>query len=672
MTLIFQIPRNCLTWLLVAQVFLIAPHIPHIPSWIVLAWAIVAVWRIQVYRGHWSFPSRRWKYAIVFCCVIGLLFEYRRFYGLEPMIALLMIAFLLKLLEMHHRRDAVSVIYIGYFVAATAFLFSQTIEMTAYVAFSLILVTCALIALNQSEQQKSFGRTFTLAGKLILQSVPLMLVLFLIIPHIGSLWAVPQQRGAARTGVSDSMSPGDFSQLSRSSETAFRVTFDGDMPPTSQLYWRAMVFSRFDGRTWSQSMLMDFSEGGPVNWTSDPPSPWRRYIESRDEAVGYDVILEPTQQNWLYGLNVADTREEGLGLTRDFTLIRRLPVRNRFRYRVQSYLNHSLDKGGLTSLQLRRELQLPSNFNAESLTQAQQWRAQAGSDVAYINRVLEYFRQEFTYTLEPPLLGRNSVDEFLWQYKRGFCEHFASSFVVMMRAAGIPSRVVVGYQGGERNPLENFLIVKQSDAHAWAEVWLDGEGWRRVDPTAAVAPNRIEYGLANAVSDVDVQLIDNSFLSSYSGVALLNMLRLRLEVLNYKWSVWVVSYDQEFQAGLLNQLLGRISALKIALVLIGAGILVLGTIGLGVIWSGRAPKRERGERLYRLFLRRLRANGVEIQPGEGPRTFAQRAAQAQPQWAQWIWQVTHSYESYAYGGDLSAVARLECDIRRRDQPHKQM
>lgn len=670
MTLIYQIPRNCLTWLLVAQVFLIAPHIPHIPRWTLLVWLLIVVWRVQVYRGHWSFPSRRWKYAIVFFCLAGLLAEYRRFYGLEPMIGLLIIAFLLKLLEMHQRRDAVSVIYIGYFVAATEFLFSQSLQMTAYVALCLTLVTCSLIALNQSDHHQALGRTFKLASKLVLQSIPMMLVLFLIIPRIGSLWAVPQQQNAAKTGVSDSMSPGDFSRLSRSTKTAFRVTFDGDIPPTNQLYWRAMVFSRFDGRTWNQSMLIDFAEGGPINWSGEAPLSWQQQIEAVGQATSYDIILEPTQENWLYALAVPQAQNDGIGLTRDFNLMKRTPVRNRFRYRVRSYLEHYVDRQGLTSLQRRRELQLPRDINPESLARAREWREQASSDAAYINRILDYYRREFVYTLDPPLLGRNSVDEFLWQTKRGFCEHFASSFVFMMRAAGIPARVVVGYQGGERNPLENFLIVKQSDAHAWAEVWLDGEGWRRVDPTAAVAPNRIEYGLADAVSEADARLIDIPFLANYSSVALLNILRLRLEVLNYQWSSWVVSYDQESQTGLLRRLLGDITALRIALVLVVAGGIVLGAIGLTVLLSGRAIRRERGDRLYHTFLRRLQAGGVIKQPGEGPRTFAARAASEQPQWRQWIWRVTELYESYAYRGDQSAVLLLEQAVDRRHRPRK--
>lgn len=658
MALIYQIPRNCLTWLLVAQGFLIAPHFSHLPSWILFAWGIIVMWRVQVYRGHWSFPGRGVKFGLVILCVIGLIFEYRRWYGLEPMIGLLVIAFLLKLLEMHRKRDALSVIYIAYFVASTHFLFSQTLEMTAYILLTTVLVTTTLVALNQSEKKKAHWHSFSLAGKLILQSIPLALVLFVVMPRVGSLWAVPQQQGAAKTGVSDTMSPGDFSRLSRSEEVAFRVTFDGDIPTQNQLYWRGLVFSYFDGRTWSPSRVMGFSDGGPVNWFNRDALQWRENIEVETPGLDYDVIIEPTHQNWLYALSTPTTRDESIGLTRDYNLIRRLPIDSRSRYRATSYLNNRLDAKGLPPWLRQRETQLPANGNVQSKAQAEQWWAEAQAPQAYITKVLDHYRQSFVYTLEPPLLGQDSIDEFLWTTQRGFCEHFASSFVFMMRTVGIPARVVVGYQGGELNALENFLIIKQSDAHAWAEVWLEGEGWVRFDPTAAVAPGRIEYGLSAAVSEQDLGLLSQSFLAGYDHIALMNMLRLRLEVLNYQWSTWVVSYDSEAQSEALRRLLGGADVWRIAAAFLGSGTSVLGLLGLWLFLSGYNFQQDKGDRLYRRFLKQLESRGVEKRDGEGPKTFALRAGRRLPSLKAWILQVSQYYESYRYGGDRMALNHL--------------
>lgn len=662
MTLIFQIPRHCLTWLLIAQAFLIAPHFSHIPIWILFAWVIIVAWRVQVYRGHWSFPGRWVKFVLVSLCVAALMFEYRRWYGLEPMVGLLVVAFLLKLLEMHQQRDALTVIYIGYFVAATNFLFSQTLEMTAYIFLTVTLLTTALIALNQSEQEKRYWHSLSLSAKILLQSLPLTLILFLMIPRIGSLWAVPQQQQAAKTGVSDTMSPGDFSRLSRSDDVAFQVTFAGEIPPQNQLYWRGLVFSEFDGRTWGASTLMGF-DGGPIDWFSREPLPWRDRIEVVEPGLDYDIIIEPTQQLWLYALATPVTSERFIGLTREFNLIRRMPVGSRMRYRVTSYLQHSTEANGLPNWMIRRETQLPQTSNPRSREQAHLWWQETGEPRAYMAKVLANFTQSFTYTLQPPLLGINPVDEFLWSTQRGFCEHFASAFVFMMRAAGIPARVVAGYQGGEINRLENFLIVKQSDAHAWAEVWFEGEGWVRVDPTAAVAPQRIESGLSGALNQEEAQLLDRSFLTSFNHIVLMNRLRLQLEVLNYKWSTMVVSYDSEAQAGLLRRWLGDNSAWRIGLAFLSATAIVVALLAAWLFFSSHNFSQNRGDRLYQQFLRTLKKRGVEKLPGEGPRTFAQRAARKLPKLEAWIARVSHYYEQYRYGDDPAALRYLNTELK---------
>ncbi|MGQ9424704.1 transglutaminase TgpA family protein [Gilvimarinus sp. F26214L] len=660
----FQVPRNSLVWLLVAQTLLVIPHLVHLPVWILLAWLATMIWRVQIYRGQWPFPGGWIKSLIVALCLAGLLSEYRRFFGIEPMVGLLITAFLLKLLEMKQKRDALVVIFLGYFVAATQFLFWQGLWTTAYAVLSLIVLTTALLGLHQAQGHRYPLRSFGTAAKLLAQSVPLMVVLFIVMPRIGSIWAVPQQEHTAQSGVSDSMSPGDFSSLTQDDSRAFRVTFEGEIPPARDLYWRGLVLSEFDGRSWTQARFNAYDLQA-VEWNRQYPADWRGLVRTEGPALKYEVILEATQQHWLYGLPLAETRDAEIGFTRDFRLVSRRPVRNRFQYQVTSRPQYSLAPETLAPEVRRRELALPRNTNPRARQLAREWRADAGSVDAYINRVLQHFNQEFTYTLEPPLLGEHPVDDFLWNSRAGFCEHFASAFTVMMRAAGIPARVVVGYQGGEVNPVKDFLLVRQADAHAWTEVWLEGRGWKRVDPTAAVAPDRIESGISSLTASERSQDGDNPFsLRNYGQYPVVLAIRLRLDALEYDWHRLVLSYDQDKQSGLLNDLLGGVTPLRVAGLLLGTGFVVVALIGLVfVIRDQRAP-RDPGEKLYRRFLRRLGTQGIARRGDEGPRALAERVQQERPDLADWATEVTESFERYAYGDNVQELPRLRRLVRR--------
>ncbi|GAB1266323.1 transglutaminase TgpA family protein [Aurantivibrio infirmus] len=663
MTILYQIPRNSLVWLLLSQVLLIIPHIQRLPPWLIFAWMITVAWRIQIHRGLWSYPNRWVKIIIILICLVGLISEYGRLFGLEPMIGLLVTAFILKLLEMQRKRDALTLIYLGYFIAATQFLFSQTIFTTAYIFIVVIINTTALIGLYQSGGHKYPWRGLKLASTLILQSVPLMFVLFLVIPRFGSLWAVPQPTDTGQTGVSDSMSPGDFSRLTKSDAMAFRVKFKGQTPPNASLYWRGLVFSEFDGRSWSQGGFQGWRGGAPINWLQDEKAAWRSRIVPISEGVEYEVILEPTQQNWLYALASAESQNSFIGLTLDNRLVSRTPIRTRTQYTVNSFLRYEFEKDSLSVSRKLNALELPQGFNPVSIGRAKEMRMAVTSDRAFIEDVLNYFNQEFTYTLEPPLLGNHSVDEFLWETKKGFCEHFASSFVVMMRAAGIPARVVVGYQGGELNPIQDFLVVRQLDAHAWAEVWLEGEGWVRVDPTAAVAPERIESGLSALSSDEFGRFGGILSLNNYRHINLLNSLRLRLEVLEYNWHSLVMGYDQESQADVLRKLLGEITALRIAILLLGVGGLMLLVIGLIFFLNGGRAVVKVEDKIYRSFLKKLASKGIKRNIGEGPRAFAQRVSKEYPELSNQLGQVTRFYEAVSYQGDTKQVKMLKLAVK---------
>jgi len=660
LAILYQIPRNSLVWLLFSQVLLIIPHLQRLPVWVVFAWLLTVTWRVQIHRGLWSYPNRWVKITIVFISLAGLVVEYGRLFGLEPMIALMVTAFILKLLEMHRKRDAITLIYLGYFIAATQFLFSQTIFTAVYLFLVIIINTTALIGLYQGGGHKYPWRSLRLAGTLILQSVPLMLVLFLVMPRFGSLWAVPQKTSTAMTGVSDSMSPGDFTRLAQSEKMAFRVKFENKIPENSALYWRGLVFSRFDGRRWTQSGFQGWRGGAAINWSQDEPAEWRGSISNKSGILKYDIILEPTQQHWLYALATAESNDRYIGFTRDNRLVSRNPIRNRRQYKVTSHVEFDFAKTALSLLLRGRETNLPAGFNPRSIARAKQMRAVAQNDREYINNLLAYFNQEFTYTLAPPALGRNTVDEFLWSTKKGFCEHFASSFVVMMRAAGIPARVVVGYQGGEINPIKDFLVVRQLDAHAWSEVWLEGEGWIRVDPTAAVAPERIESGLSAALSLEELEGLLNSFsLNAYRNIGFLNTLRLRLEVLEYNWHSLVMGYNQEAQADVLRRLLGDITPLRIALLLLGVGGIVLLLVAVVFVLNGGRSALKAEDKIYRAYLKKLASQGLVRKLGEGPRKFAERVTRERPDLAQKVGQMTQFYEAVSYEGDAAKLKMLK-------------
>lgn len=646
----YQIPRNSLAWLLVAQAAVIAPHVTRLVPWIIFVWVGCGVWRVMVFMGRWSYPGRWTKALFVIVGMAGVPLGYRTMLGLEPAVALLIVAFVLKLLEMQHKRDAYIVIYLAYFVAITEFLFYQTIPASLYIGFVMLLITTALIGLNQTRGHLRPIHTFKLAAILLSQSIPLMIVLFVLFPRVAPLWTVPLQSLTGKSGITDSMTPGDIANLTRSDALAFRVTFKGEVPPNNQLYWRGLVFTDFDGKKWEQSKIGFASR--PIEMANRMDAPWDALIERHGDPVEYTVIMEPTLQRWLFALPTPVPLTQGTGLTRDFRLYSPKPVQQRFRYEVNSYLDHHTERQ-MSRLMADRMKLLPRYGNPVSRSLALRLYSQSGNTPAYINRVLTMFnQQEFIYTLRPPILGEDGVDEFLTQTRRGFCEHYAGSFVFLMRAAGIPARVVVGYQGGEYNPIGNYVAVRQFDAHAWTEVWIEGEGWRRVDPTSAVAPERIELGLEAAVSGED-SFLEDSPLSwlKYRQMLWLTNLRLQLNAIGHYWDTWVVGYNPTMQIRLLEKYIGDVSPKKIAIALL-IGLTVVMLIVAALLLSKRtATLLDPVTREYLQFCHLLARLGIKRMVGEGPGNFADRVAQQKPQLADAVRTVSDIYISLNYQQD---------------------
>ncbi len=653
-----QISRAGLTWILVAQAAILAPHLEHAPLWLWAVWAMVVMWRVQVFRGAWSFPGRLLKLTLIVVCCGGLLLTLRGKFNMQAMVVLLLIGFILKLLEMKRRRDFLALCYLGYFVIATQFLFFSNVFAALYGFVCVVLLTTALLAVNQSLVQQNIRRSLSMSMGILLRATPLLLLLFVLTPRLGPLWAVPNPAATAKTGMSDTMSPGDFNQLMSSNEPAFRVTFLEGNPTPPQLYWRGLVLSRFDGRTWHQSHSQMLSTN--LRWTSISASEILQNIDVIGGNFRYEVIIEPSHRPWVYALAAPLQWDGELGLGYELRLQHRLPITQRMQYNVSSATAYRYQVDGLADWQREQELGLPLQRNPQTLQLAQRWLAEAGSPEAYIDKVLQYYREHFTYTLQPDLLGEHSVDEFLLTTRRGFCEHFSSSFVVLMRAAGIPARVVVGYQGGNFNPSENYWLVRQRDAHAWAEVWLAGQGWVHIDPTAAVAPERIERGIDYSLNDADSRLLGNALARRSN---LVNQLAMYWDAVDYNWTRWVLSYNSTRQQQLLGSWFDDFNSRK----LIGWLSFAVGFIAVGWLWllyRGRRMFRFPADRYYLRYAQKLARVSLARASGETPHQYAQRVSIARPDLKAEVQAITTLYEASNYAGNEQVVGDLARAVRR--------
>ncbi|MGH8538961.1 MAG: transglutaminaseTgpA domain-containing protein, partial [Stenotrophobium sp.] len=518
--------QRSLLRLITVLALVIAPHVLHLPLWETLLIGAVMGWRVLAALRQWPLPRTIPRAVITFASFGGVYASFHGISGQSAGTALLCVMAALKLLEMRARRDVMIVVLLMYFILVTHFLFSQEIWTVAYLLASAVAITALLMDCNHTGESLPAGMLLRRGGIMVAQALPLMLMMFILFPRIpGPLWGIPSDTGAGRSGLSDSMMPGDIENLILSDAVAFRVRFVGKAPPPDQRYWRGPVFDFFDGRGWKPSAASQWMRPDSATFSG--------------EATGYQIILEPTQQKWLFALDLPTlaTLPSGMALHGAYVLMADKPVRERLMYQLRSYPHYQL-QAQLNPAERAVTLQLPFRSDPRARALAQQWRDQNPGDAQIVQRALAMYRSEpFYYTLHPPKLGADSVDEFLFDTRRGFCEHYASSFTFLMRAAGIPARVVTGYQGGEKNEVGGYYIVHQYDAHAWSEVWLAGQGWVRVDPTAAVAPNRVEQGLASALTAAEGL---PGFLTRRSQILI--DLSARWDWVNDRWNRWVLAY----------------------------------------------------------------------------------------------------------------------------------
>jgi transglutaminase-like putative cysteine protease len=600
-----------LSWTIAALVAALVPHMAHLRIWVTGLVLAICAWRLLAERRGWRLPGATLRAVIALGATAGVIASYSTITGLDGGTALLALMAALKLLETRVPRDHVVLIFIGWFLCLSAFLYAQDIVTVACVVPTVWLLAAALLEVARRGQGPA-PAPFRATGAMLLKALPLALVLFLFFPRIaGSFWGAPSGERAL-TGLTDEMSPGDISDLALDDTVAFRVRFKGPLPPPSQRYWRGPVLNEFDGYTWSRSDNQFYS---------------RPRVSYLGLPVDYTVTLEPTGQRMLFALDMAEQWPAVMAQqTWDYQLRTRSPVNSVLQYDARSYPHYQA--GAQLSPALRHlHLQLAAGRNPRTIQLARSMRAAAGSDREFTGSVLTMFRdQEFYYTLTPPGLERDSVDDFLFNTRHGFCGHFASAFTMMMRAAGIPARVVAGYQGGDWNPIGHYLILRQSHAHAWSEVWLPESGWTRIDPTAAVAPERIERGLDAALSGDELL---QGGLGRDSG--LLWQVGMVWDNFNARWNDWVVQFNRLQQEELLRRFgFDDPDWQDLALVL-GIGLAVMLALLSGwLAWEFRPGRADPATADYRRFARRLARRGVERAAHEAPRDFALRVRHLRP------------------------------------------
>lgn len=632
-----------LAWLVGSLILVIAPHATRAPWWLTLLTLCLYGWRIYFALNRAPLPSRWLVLGVAAVAMLGVWIEHRTLFGRQSGILLLMVFSGLKLLETRTHRDAAVCAFLGYFLVVTNFLYTQAIPTALVMALGVFLLTATLVGF--SAPQRPMPANLRTSALLLAHAAPAALALFVLFPRVpGPLWGLPQDAYSGMTGLSETMSPGMLSSLALSDSIAFRAEFQTPPPPQAVRYWRGPVLWDFDGRTWSA--------GSSIFTQFVPPERGRA-------TYRYEIVLEPHNRYWLFALETAASLPERARMSYDGQILANAPVRTRMRYDVTSVVSPE-PQPTETPAALRRALRLPANFNPRATALAREWRAGSADEGDIVTRAIAFLRQGgYTYTLEPPLLGEDSVDEFLFATKAGFCEHFSSAFVFLMRAADVPARVVTGYQGGELNSVDSIVSVRQADAHAWAEVFLPERGWVRIDPTAVAVPGRLDRSMAAAVPQASaLPLLMRPELEWLRGV------RDRWEATVHKWNVWVLGFNPERQRELMASVGVRDAdwrALTAALfAFLGALTLVL------LAWSLRRFARpDPVQRAWRAFCRKLAARGVERAPSEGPRDFSARAARALPAARHAILRIGSLYIALRYGAGASAdaVARLRKMVR---------
>ncbi|MCT9809714.1 DUF3488 and transglutaminase-like domain-containing protein [Acidovorax sp. Be4] len=610
-------------FLLCVVAWVIAPHASHLPWWTTALAALLLLWRGALAWHARPLPGR-WVLAALLALAVGATWlTHKSLLGRDPGVTLIVLLLALKTLEMRARRDALVVFFLGFFTLLSHFFYSQSLAIAAAMLVALLGLLTAVVNAHLPVGRPPLSDSLRIAGKLALWGAPVMLVLFVLFPRMAPLWGTPGDELTGRSGLSAEMTVGQMARLALDDSVALRVRFDGQPPPRSLLYFRGPVLSVFDGRQWRETPRF-----GPQSWDSISEVPQLRV---RGQPLDYEITLEPHRRNWLLTLDATATAPELSGqrarMTPQLQWLSRRPVTDMLRYRAQSHLDFQY--GPLQpSAELAAYTVLPDGSDPRTVALAAQMRTEMGraDNFALVEAALARLRSGgYRYTLEPGVVTMNTADDFWFDSRQGFCEHIASAFVVLMRALDIPARIVTGYQGGEPNPVDGYWTVRNSDAHAWAEVWLAGRGWVRVDPTTAVAPGRTaELQRLVAPRSTFGQAMD-----SVIAPGLVQQLRATWEAVNNGWNQWVLNYTQSRQFDLLRQL-GLPSAQWQTLLQWLAGLAAACALAVCAwLWRERRLPQDGWQRLLEQARHRLQQAGLALPAHAPPRTMASCAS------AQW-------------------------------------
>lgn len=603
----------------VALVLATLPHVGQLPFWVLMLVPGAVALRLALGR-----PPGRWLLiGLVIVVFAAVLFRFRTIAGPTAGGAFFCAMVALKFLEIRNRRDLGILLCLAYFLAISVFLNTETIGIAALVLAAVLATTVALTFVAEPDGPPVRAR-LRLSGTLLLQAMPVMIVLFLLFPRLpGPMWGLGDEN-TARTGLDDRMSPGDITRLTKSSEVAFRVDFEDEPPAPAERYWRGPVFWSYDGRTWT--------EGESRHRGLEAPT-----ATGRERA--YTLILEPHGRKWLFGLDIPVAADGDVKRRTGYNLVTDERIDTVRRYEMRSALDYRLERE-LPRARRERALDLPEGSAPRARELAERWRDEASGPQGVVDRALAFLREEdFVYTLSPDPLGDTPVDTLLFETRTGFCEHFASAFAVLMRAADIPARIVAGYQGGEIN--DDYMIVRQSDAHAWTEVWLPGQGWTRVDPTGAVSTTRLDAGIGSLEGADSLDLLSRRDSGALREIALL------WDSVNHGWNRFVLGYGPALQKRLLERLgmdvLGRWALALVMLAAVGLFIAAVWLLALRPVGP-----RDPVERLWRRARRRLMRLGMHPHPAEGPIDLAARVRRARPDVAPAFSRIAAAYVRLRY------------------------
>ena len=583
------------------------------PLWMLFCCLVIGAVTLARVQGYVKMPSKWVAVASVF---IGWGLLWREYGGpmvVEFWVGLLLFLYAAKLLELDSKRDVSQIMLLSFFVAMTHFLFDESLLQTIVTFSGLVMVMATLIAVHSSSTQAPGRQPVKLASIAFLQALPLLVILFVFFPRLSPFWTIPLEKGTAVSGLSDRLMLGDIHSLVQSDALAFRVNFTAAPPASRDLYWRALVLS-------------EVSEDGWV--VGSPPRPMpSTTVRTQSKVIDYELLSQPMRVPVIPSLDRvlsvegASASLDPLGFVRTASVLQTVS-----QYQMRSSLN-AVYGAELSKAERAAYLALPQRTNPLAQAYGASLADGHRAPDAVIQTVLAWYFDDFTYTLSPGASEGDSIDHFLFEARRGFCEHFAASFTWVMRAAGIPARVVLGYQGGAYNPSGNYIEVRQFDAHAWSEVWVQGEGWRRVDPTAFVAPERIEAGMSASAAGMDGLMTGEAWdYFQMRSLGWLFDLQLQVQALSHLWDRVVVNYDEAQQLRWLSMIWPGLELEDLAPLALAAFLLGLGVITVGLV----APPFRRGlsqeARWYRGYVNCLDGLTLDqVGPGAG-------VAQCQEAW----------------------------------------